>query len=61
MVRTYWFVPIFYEAIDILDLQPLARPAPSKPVVPGDDALPVYAVGRPGSKNTGSEARCPFG
>ncbi len=34
MVRTYWFVPIFYEAIDILDLQPLARPAPSKPVVP---------------------------
>lgn len=25
MVRTYWFVPIFYEAIDILDLQPSAR------------------------------------
>ncbi len=40
MVRTYWFVPIFYEAIDILDLQPLARPAPSKPVVPGDVAPP---------------------
>ena len=25
MVRTYWFLPIFYEAIDILDLQPSAR------------------------------------
>ena len=25
MVRTYWFLPIFYEAIDILDLQPPAR------------------------------------
>ena len=25
MVRTYWFLPIFYEAIGILDLQPSAR------------------------------------
>lgn len=25
MVRTYWFVPIFYEAIGVLDLQPSAR------------------------------------
>lgn len=41
MVRTYWFVPIFYEAIDILDLQPSARPTPSKPVVPGSEARPL--------------------
>ena len=25
VVRTYWFVPIFYEAIGVLDLQPSAR------------------------------------
>ena len=25
MVRTYWFLPIFYEAIGFLDLQPSAR------------------------------------
>ena len=25
MVRTYWFLPIFYEAIGVLDLQPSAR------------------------------------
>ena len=25
MVRTYWFLPIFYEAIGTLDLQPSAR------------------------------------
>lgn len=25
MVRTYWFVPVFYEASGNLDLQPFAR------------------------------------
>jgi hypothetical protein len=25
MVRTYWFVPVFNEASDNLDLQPFAR------------------------------------
>lgn len=25
MVRTYWFLPIFYEAIGVLDLQPSTR------------------------------------
>lgn len=34
MVRTYWFLPIFYEAIGVLDLQPSARTTASKPVVP---------------------------
>ena len=25
MVRTYWLVPVFYEASGVLDLQPIAR------------------------------------
>lgn len=49
MVRTYWFVPIFHEAIGVLDLQPSARPAPSKPVVPGSEARRSYRVQAPGS------------
>jgi hypothetical protein len=34
MVRTYWLVPVFYEASGNLDLQPFARSTESKPVVP---------------------------
>jgi hypothetical protein len=34
MVRTYWLVPVFYEASGVLDLQPFARATTSKPVAP---------------------------
>jgi len=34
MVRTYWLVPVFYEASGNLGLQPFARETKSKPVVP---------------------------
>jgi hypothetical protein len=36
-------LPIFYEAIDILDLQLSARTTASKPVVPTVDASTLYA------------------
>jgi hypothetical protein len=34
MVRTYWLVPVFYEASGVLDLQPVRTTTKSKPVVP---------------------------
>ena len=34
MVRTYWLVPVFYEASGNLDLQPIARTTKSNPISP---------------------------
>jgi hypothetical protein len=52
VVRTYWFVPIFYEAIDILDLQPSARSdyvEACRPLL--DGAAPLYGLPGNGSKS----------
>ena len=46
MVRTYWLVPVFYEASGNLDLQPFARTTTSKPVAPVLCAPIVGTAGR---------------
>ena len=42
MVRTYWLVPVFYEASGNLDLRPFARTDQIEgPVAPGAMWLPI--------------------
>jgi hypothetical protein len=50
MVRTYWLVPVFYEASGNLDLQPFARTDQIEACRPRAMWLPIVRcwVGMPG-------------
>jgi|GEM_PF-1948622 len=45
MVRTYWLVPVFYEASGNLDLQPFARTDQVEACRPRAMCIPLYALG----------------
>ena len=45
MVRTYWLVPVFYEASGHLDLQPFARIDYVEACRPRAMCLQLYGVG----------------
>jgi hypothetical protein len=48
MVRTYWFLPVFYEASGNLDLQPFARTDRVEACRPRAMSHRLYAAGGDG-------------
>lgn len=57
MVRTYWFLPIFYEAIGVLDLQPSTRSDRVEACRP-QWMMPLHSTARPKSaRNMNSRGR----